>query len=111
MTLMDMLTFFGERYGLLPIYAVIVAISGFQASTLRQLLMILAIQCGLYVTLFRAFDLGGSLDVFGWAARYNLKPDIANGLAAAAFVFGLGFAVFGLKKLALALTRKPTPLE
>jgi hypothetical protein len=107
MTLMDMLTFFGERYGLLPIYTVIVIVCAFVASSLRNLLTILAIQCGLYVTLFRAFDLGKSLDIFGWAERYNLKPDIANGLAAAAFVFGLGFSVFGLKKGALALMRKP----
>ena len=89
----------GERYGLLPVYALIVAWGGFSAGSLRNLLFVLSIMTGVYVTMFKAFNLGADLDVFGLAERFGLSTDIANGLAAAAFVFGLGFAAYGLKCL------------
>jgi len=104
MGITDLFTLIAEKYGLLPVYALIVAWMGVAASTVRQLLTMLMIAAGVYVTMFRAFNLGGSLDVFGLAARFNLHPDVANGVAAALFVFGLGFAVYGAKRL---IVRKP----
>lgn len=106
MGLTDFLTAIGEQYGLLPVYALIVAWAGVQAGTLRQLLTMLSIMTGVYVVMFRAFDLKRDLDVFGLAERFNLHPDAANGIAAASFVFGLGFAVYGLKRL---VVRRPAP--
>ena len=100
----DFLQNIGEHYGLLPVYALIVGWMGIQAGTVRQLLTMLMIAAGLYVTMFRAFNLGAGLDVFGLAARFHLQPDVANGIAAAVFVFGLGFAVYGVKRL---VVRKP----
>lgn len=104
MDLNDLFTLIAEKYGLLPVYALIVAWMGVSASTVRQLLTMLMIAAGVYVTMFRAFNLGGDLDVFGLAARFNLHPDVVNGVSAALFVFGLGFAVFGVKRL---LVREP----
>jgi hypothetical protein len=99
MGVIEFLQAIGERYGLLPVYAMIVAAGGFSAASLRNLLVVLSIMTGLYVTMFRAFNLGADLDVFGLAERFGLSADVANGLAAAVFVFGIGFAAYGLKRL------------
>lgn len=104
MSLNDLFQLIAEKYGLLPVYALIVAWMGFSASTVRQLLTMLMIAAGVYVTMFRAFNLGADLDVFNFAERFHLHPDVANGVAAALFVFGLGFAVYGVKRL---IVRKP----
>jgi hypothetical protein len=104
MSLNDPLQLIAETYGLLPVYALIVAWMGFSASTVRQLLTMLMIAAGVYVTMFRAFNLGANLDVFHLAKRFGVHPDAANGVAAALFVFGLGFAVYGLKRL---IVRRP----
>jgi hypothetical protein len=95
----------GERYGLLPVYALIIGFGGFTASSLRSLVFVLGIMLGVYVTMFRAFNLGAGVDVFELAARFQLSADVANGIAATIFVFGIGFAAFGLKRL---LARKTT---
>ncbi|MDZ4775590.1 MAG: hypothetical protein SGJ23_02265 [Alphaproteobacteria bacterium] len=104
MGLTDLFTLIAEKYGLLPVYALIVGFAGVTAGSVKQLLGMLAIMAGVYVTMFRAFNLGGDLDVFGFAERFNLHPDVVNGVSAALFVFGLGFAVYGVKRL---IVRKP----
>ena len=70
-----------------------------QAGSVRQLLTMLAIMVGVYAVMFKAFDLGCGFDVFGLAARFGLSADAANGIAAAVFVFGLGFLVYGVKRI------------
>ncbi len=105
MSLNDLFQTIAENYGLLPVYALIVAYMGLQASTVRQLLTMLMIAVGVYVTMFRAFNLGAGLDVFGLAERFSLHPDVANGVAAAIFVFGLGFAAYGVKRLIVRKSR------
>jgi hypothetical protein len=95
----------GEQYGLLPVYALIVTWGGLQASSIRNLLFVLSIMVGVYATMFKAFDLKQGLDVFGLTERFALHSDVANGIAAAVFVFGLGFAAYGLKRV---LMRKPS---
>jgi len=109
MDLNDLFTLIAEKYGLLPVYALIVTFAGLTAGSVKQLLMMLGIMAGVYVTMFKAFNLGAGfnaigLDVLGLAARFKLHQDAANGIAAAVFVFGLGFAVFGVKRL---LVREP----
>jgi hypothetical protein len=101
MSLPDFLTAIGERYGLLPVYALIVAAAGVMAGSLRQLLGMLTIMTGVYVVMFRAFDLRRDFDIFQLAERLGLNPDVADGLATAGFVFGLGLAVYALKRLFL----------
>lgn len=104
MDLNALLTLIAEKYGLLPVYALIVTFAGLTAGSVKQLLFMLGIMAGVYVTMFKAFNLGSGLDIFGLAARFNIHQDAANGIAAAVFVFGLGFAVFGVKRL---FVRKP----
>ena len=81
MDAMDLLTQFGAEYGLLPVYALIIGWAGFSAHSLKHLLMMLGILTGVYVTMFRAFDLKQDLDIFGLAARFGLSHDVANGVA------------------------------
>jgi hypothetical protein len=104
MGLNDFFELIATNYGLLPVYALIIAFAGVTAGSVKHLLTMLAIMAGVYVTMFRAFNLGAGLDIFNLAARFNLHPDVANGVAAALFVFGLGFAVYGVKRLVI---RKP----
>jgi hypothetical protein len=108
MDVSDFLTAFGAEYGLLPVYALIIGWAGFQASSLRHLLMMLGILSGVYIIMFRAFDLKKDLDVFGLSERFGLSHDTANGAAAGLYVFGIGFAAYGLKRL--ILRRKPAPV-
>lgn len=104
MSLNDLFQTIAENYGLLPVYALIVASAGVMAGSVKQLLGMLTIMAGVYVTMFRAFNLGGDLDVFNLAERFQLHPNIVNGVAGALFVYGLGFAVYGVKRL---IVRKP----
>ena len=99
MDISDMYESIAEQYGLLPVYALIVAGGAWQAGSLRHLLTMLVIMTGIYAVMFKAFDLKQGLDVFGLAERLGLSGDAANGVAAAVFVFGLGFVVYGLKRL------------
>lgn len=99
MTLTDLFTLIAERYGLVPVYALIITAGAIQASSVRQLLPMLGIMLGVYAVMFKAFDLGRGVDVFGLAGRFGLGADAANGIAAAVFVFGLGFLVYGGKRL------------
>jgi hypothetical protein len=104
MGITDLLVLIGEKYGLLPVYALIVGWMGFSANSVRHLLTMLMIAAGVYVTMFRAFNLGADLDVFGLAERFGLHPDVANGVAAALFVFAIGFITYGMKRI---FVRKP----
>lgn len=89
----------GERYGLLPVYALIIAAGGVQAASLRRLLPMLGILFSVYVVMFKAFDLKRDLDVFGLAEGFGLSADVANAIAAAIFVLVIGFAAYGVKRL------------
>lgn len=111
MDAMDFLTQFGAEYGLLPVYALIIGWAGFQAGSLRHLLMVLGILTGVYITMFRAFDLKKDLDLFGLSERFGLGHDTANGVAAGLYVFGIGFAVYGLKRLVLRRKSASAPQQ
>ena len=95
----DFFQVIGERYGLVPVYALIVAGGAIQSASVRQLVPMLAIMLGVFAVMFKAFDLGRGFDEFGLAKRFALSADVANGIAAAVFVFGLGFVVYGAKRL------------
>jgi hypothetical protein len=99
MDLTDLFQFIGERFGLLPVYAIIIAAAGFSARDLRGLLMVLGILGGLYITLFQVFDLKQTLDVFGLSERFGLNADLANMIAAVIYVAGIGGLAHSLRRL------------
>jgi len=100
---MDLASFFtlaAEQYGLVAVYALIISWAGLQAHSTRHLLMMLSIMAGVFVVMFKAFDLKRDIDVFGLADRLGLQPDFANAVAALLLTYVLGFAVYGAKRLA-----------
>lgn len=99
MSLTDFLQFIAEQYGLVAVYALIVAWAGLQAHSIKHLLMMLSIMGGVFVTMFQAFDLKRSIDVFGFSERLGLNPAFGNAIAALLMTYALGFAMYGLKRL------------
>mgnify|MGYP003529949469 CR=1 FL=1 len=99
MEITDLFQIIAEQYGLVAVYALIVAWAGFQANSVKHLLMMLSIMGGVFVVMFQTFDLKRDLDVFGLAERFGLTPDFANAVAALLMTYVLGFAVFGVKRL------------
>lgn len=95
----DFLTAVAQDYGLVAVYALIIAWAGFQASSVRQLLMQLSIMAGVFVVMFQTFDLKRDLDVLHLSERFGLHPDVGNAIAAVLLTYVLGFAIFGLKRL------------
>jgi len=99
MDLNGLLQFIAEHYGLVAVYALIIAWAGVQAHGVKHLLLMLSIMGGVFVAMFQAFDLKRDLDVFGLAERLGLSPAFANAIAALLLTYVLGFAVFGVKRL------------
>jgi hypothetical protein len=98
----------GEHYGLLPAYAIIISMGAFMSTSIKHLLLVLSIMGGVYVTMFKAFDLQAKVlpfDVSALLAGHTLPAgvtmDHVNKIAALVFVYIIGFAVYGLKRLAV----------
>lgn len=91
--------FIAEQFGLVAVYALIIAWAGLQAHSVKHLLMMLSIMGGVFVVMFKAFDLKRDIDVLGLADRLGLHPDVANAIAALLLTYVLGFAVYGVKRL------------
>lgn len=88
----------GEQFGLVPLYALIIAFLGFSASNLKHLLMILSILCGLYITMFKSFNLKAKFGVIDVTQFLPVSQDTGNMIVAAVFVYIIGIAAFGLKR-------------
>ena len=98
----------GANYGLLPAYAIIISMGAIIATSAKHLSFMLAIMAGVYVVMFQAFNLQAKLlpfDISGVLAGYplpaGLSTDLFNKIAAIIFVYVIGFAVYGLKRLAV----------
>jgi hypothetical protein len=89
---------FGEQFGLLPLYAVIIAYLGFSASNLRHLLMVMSILCGVYIAMFKAFNLKAKFGIIDVTQFLPVSQEIGNMVVAAVFVYLIGFAAYGLKR-------------
>jgi hypothetical protein len=101
----------GEHYGLLPAYAIIISFGAIMSTSGKHLLFVLSIMAGVYVVMFQAFNLQGKLLPFDIAPLLpaqdlplGLTMDIVNKIAAFIFVYVIGFAVYGLKRLAVPKT-------
>lgn len=102
---MELAKYVGEQYGLLPAYAIIITLGGFIATSRTHLLFILSIMGGVYVTMFKAFNLQGKLlpfDIMPWLPKdlpFALTLEHVNMIAAFIFVYVIGFVAYGLKRL------------
>lgn len=100
-------SYVGEHYGLLPAYAIIITTAGIVASNRKHLLVMLSIMGGVYVTMFKSFNLQGKLLPFdiltllpAHEPPFGLTLDQVNKIAALVFVYIIGFTVYGMKRLA-----------
>jgi hypothetical protein len=99
-------TYVGEHFSLLPAYVIIISMGAFMAHSIKHLLFVLSIMAGVYITMFQAFNLQAKLLPFdvsallaGHALPAGLTMDHVNKIAALVFVYIIGFAVYGLKRL------------
>lgn len=90
---------FAEQFGLIPLYAAIVAYSGFTASGVRHLIFVLGILCGIYVTLFKALNLKMQLGLVDFMQYLPVSQDVGNIIVAVLFVYLIGFAAYGVKRM------------
>ncbi len=95
----DLMKEFGAQFGLVPLYAVIIAYGGFTASNIRNLLFVLSIMCGVYITMFKAFNLKARFGMIDVTQYLPVSSDTGNLLVAAAFVYVIGFAAYGAKRM------------
>jgi hypothetical protein len=98
----------GEHYGLLPAYAIVISMGALMATGIKHLLFMLSIMAGVYIAMFQAFNLQAKLLPFdvspllaGHALPAGVTMDHINKIAALIFVYAVGFAVYGLKRLAV----------
>lgn len=94
----ELITALAEDFGILPLYAGIIAIGGFTSSNIRQLTMFLGIACGVYVTMFKVFNLKAKFGVVDLTQYLPVPQDIGNVIAAVVFVGVIGIAAFGMRK-------------
>jgi hypothetical protein len=98
----DLMKVFAEQFGLLPLYAVIIAFGAFNAAHFRSLITILTIFCGLYITMFKAFNLGAQFGPANVGRYLPVSQDVGNMISAVIFVYAIGFAAYGAKRLFVA---------
>jgi hypothetical protein len=101
-TMMDLMKEFAAQFGLLPLYAVIIAFGAFSAGQFRNLVTMLAIMCGVYIAMFKAFNLGAQFGPVNIGNYLPVSPDVGNMISAVIFVYAIGFAAYGLKRLFVA---------
>lgn len=90
---------FAAQFGLLPLYAVIAAFQGYRARDIQHLIFGLGILCGVYVALFKALNLKMQLGVIDVTSYLPVSQDIGNIIVAALFVYIIGFAAYGVKRM------------
>jgi hypothetical protein len=95
----DLMTAFAEQFGLLPLYAVIIAFGGFTATQFRNLITIMTIMSGVYITMFKAFNLGAQFGPINLARYLPVSQGVGNMISAVIFVYAIGFTAYGLKRL------------
>lgn len=93
----DIMKMIAEHLGLVPLYAIIIAYLGFSASNYRHLIMILGILSGVYVTMFKTFNLKMQFGAFDVTQYAPVSNEVGNWIIATAFVYGLGFAAYSVK--------------
>jgi hypothetical protein len=94
----ELMKTFGEQFGLVPLYAAIIAFGGFTATNFKHLIMVMGIFCGLYITMFKAFNLKSQFGPVDVTQYLPVSQDTGNMIVAAVFVYAVGFAAYGLRR-------------
>lgn len=97
--MMDLMKEIAAQFGVLPLYAVLIATGAFSAGSLRHLIMMMGLFCGLYITMFKTFNLGAQFGPANIGNYLPVSPDVGNAISAVIFVYAIGFAVYGIKRL------------
>jgi uncharacterized integral membrane protein len=95
----DLIVWFAENFGILPLYAIIITIGGFNSSSLKQLYMFLGIACGLYITLFQAINLKAKFGFFDVTSYLPISQSLGNAIMGALFVCVLGIGAYAVRHL------------
>lgn len=98
--MVELMKTFGEQFGLVPLYAVIIAVGGFTAMNLKHLIMVMGIMSGIYITMFKAFNLKAQFGPLDVTQYIPVTQEAGNMITAVAFVYLTGFVAYGLKRLA-----------
>ncbi|MGH1349276.1 MAG: hypothetical protein ACRBBN_00490 [Methyloligellaceae bacterium] len=96
--MVDIIKVFAEQFGLVALYAVIVLYMGFTANGLKHLIFMLGIVCGVFITMFQAFNLKSQFGFLDVTQFVPVSQDIGNIAVAVVFVYVLGFVAYGLKQ-------------
>ena len=106
--IMKLVNYVGAHYGLLPAYAIVISMGAIMSISRKHLLFVLSVMAGVYVVMFQAFNLQAKLVPFDISGLlpvqhlpFDLTMDQVNKSAALVFVYVIGFAVYGLKRLAV----------
>jgi len=95
----DIMKVIAEQFGLVPLYALIIASAGFTAGSFKHLIFVLGILCGIYVTMFQAFNLKAQFGAIDITQYVPVTQDVGNMIVAGAFVYIIGFAAYGAKRM------------
>lgn len=94
----ELITEFVAQFGLIPLYAVITALQGFKARDFQHLIFVLGLLCGVYITMFKTFNLKMQLGVIDISSYLPVSQDIGNIIMAVLFVYIIGFAAYAVRR-------------
>jgi hypothetical protein len=95
----DIMKVIAEQFGLVPLYALIMASAGFTASSFKHLIFVLGILSGIYVTMFKAFNLKAQFGPVDITQYVPVTEDVGNMIVAVGFVYIIGFAAYSAKRM------------
>jgi hypothetical protein len=97
--MVDIMKAFAEQFGLAPLYAVIIAYVSFNAINFRHLITLISILSGVYIAMFKAFNLKAQFGVVDVTQYLPVSKDSGNMIVAVAFVCVIGFTAYGVKRI------------
>jgi len=95
----EAMKFVAEQFGLVPLYAIIIAVAGFGAGGFKHLIFVLGILSGVYITMFKAFNLKAQFGPIDITQYVPVTQDVGNMIMAVIFVYTLGFVAYGAKRV------------
>ncbi len=94
----DVMQTIADQFGLVPLYALIIAFAGLTAGSLKHLIFVLGILSGVYITMFKTFDLRAQFGPVDITQYVPVSQDAGNMIVAVMLVYAVGFAAYGAKR-------------